>query len=61
MSGVVPDIDARDNLLINEGFLQLVRLLVAFLNREFLDLSQLARERFILTAALSGVEQKLCI
>ena len=58
---MVPDIDARDNLLINEGFLQLVRLLVAFLNREFLDLSQLARERFILTAALSGVEQKLCI
>ena len=58
---MVPDIDARNNLLINEGFLQLVGLLVAFLNWEFLDLSQLARERFVLTAALSGVKQKLYI
>ena len=58
---MVPDIDARNNLLINEGLLQLVGLLVAFLNWEFLDLRQLARERFVLTAALSGVKQKLCI
>ena len=55
---MVPDIDARNNLLVDESFLQLVRLLVALLNGELLNLSQLARERLVLTTALSEVKQK---
>ena len=58
---MVPDIDARNNLLVDESFLQLVRLLVALLDGELLDLSQLARERLVLTAALSEAKQKLYI
>ena len=34
----IPDIDARNNLLVDERLLQLVGLLVAFLNGELLDL-----------------------
>ena len=60
-SVVVPDIDARNNLLVDESFLQLVRLLVALLDGELLDLSQLARERLVLTAALSEAKQELYI
>ena len=35
----IPDIYARNNLLVDERLLQLVGLLVAFLNGELLDLS----------------------
>ena len=35
----IPDVDARNNLLVDERLLQLVRLLVALLNWELLDLA----------------------
>ena len=61
MEDIGSDVDTRDNLLVYERLLQLVRLLVAFLDGELLDLSQLARERLVLTAALSEAKQKLYI
>ena len=53
----IPDIDARNNLLVNEGLLKLVRLLVALLNGKLLDLGQLARERLVLTTCLSEIKK----
>ena len=47
MEDVGTNIDARNYLLIYQGFLQFVRLLVGFLDGKFLDLSQFARECFI--------------
>ena len=41
------NIDARNYLLIYQGFLEFVRLLVGFLDGEFLDLSQFAGECFV--------------
>ena len=57
--GAIPDVDARNNLLVNESLLQLVRLLVALLNGELLDLGQLARERLVLTTPLSEINKRL--
>ena len=51
----IPDIDARNDLLVDERLLQLVGLLVALLDGELFDLGQLARERLVLTTSLSGL------
>ena len=45
---VGPDVDAGDDLLVDEGLLQLVGLLVALLDGELLDLGELAGERLVL-------------
>ena len=50
-----PDVDTRNNLLVYERLLQLVRLLVALLDGELLDLRQLPRERLVLSTALPVV------
>ena len=50
-----PDVDTRNNLLVYERLLQLVRLLVALLDGELLDLRQLPRERLVLSTALPEV------
>ena len=50
-----PDVDTRNNLLVYERLLQLVRLLVALLNGELFDLRQLPRERLVLSTALPEV------
>ena len=54
---MVPDIDARNNLLVDESFLQLVRLLVALLDGELLDLGQFAGERLVLCTALPAMKK----
>ena len=46
---VRPHVDARYDLLVDEGLLQLVGLLVTLLYGELLDLGQLARERLVLS------------
>ena len=50
-----PDVNTRNNLLVYERLLQLVRLLVALLNGELFDLRQLPRERLVLSTALPEV------
>ena len=50
-----PDVDTRNNLLVYERLLQLVRLLVALLDGELFDLRQLPRERLVLSTALPEV------
>ena len=50
-----PDVYTRNNLLVDERLLQLVRLLVALLDGELLDLRQLPRERLVLSTALPVV------
>ena len=50
-----PDVDTRNNLLVYERLLQLVRLLVALLDGKLFDLRQLARERLVLSTALPEV------
>ena len=50
-----PDVNTRNNLLVYERLLQLVRLLVALLDGELLDLRQLPRERLVLSTALPEV------
>ena len=50
-----PDVDTRNNLLVYERLLQLVRLLVALLDGELFDLRQLPRERLVLSTALPVV------
>ena len=50
-----PDVYTRNNLLVDERLLQLVRLLVALLDGELLDLRQLPRERLVLSTALPEV------
>ena len=50
-----PDVDTRNNFLVYEGLLQLVRLLVALLNGELFDLRQLPRERLVLSTALPKI------
>ena len=50
-----PDVNTRNNLLVYERLLQLVRLLVALLDGELFDLRQLPRERLVLSTALPEV------
>ena len=50
-----PDVNTRNNLLVYERLLQLVRLLVALLDGELFDLRQLPRERLVLSTALPVV------
>ena len=50
-----PDVDTRNNLLVYERLLQLVRLLVALLDGELFDLRQLPRERLVLSTALPEI------
>ena len=50
-----PDVNTRNNLLVYERLLQLVRLLVALLYGELFDLRQLPRERLVLSTALPVV------
>ena len=50
-----PDVNTRNNLLVYERLLQLVRLLVALLDGELFDLRQLPRERLVLSTALPEI------